>query len=376
MRISIYIATVSLVALTSCQDLDLNPLLEPSSGNFYSNETELTIAVNDLYQYPFIGNDKEEFSDNFFNRGTLGNEVVSGTLNSGDPDVQALWFNSYKIIARANTIIANLDRAAGNTSPAVLALIQAQARVARAYQYSRLITHFGDVPLIVSPITLNESYTYTRTDKNLVLDFIFQDLDYAAANLPASYKQNETQRFTKGTALAIKARTALYMGKYDIAKAAAKAVIDLKVYTLDPSYRDLFLNAGEQSKENILTVIRDQKNGIFSGPLDVPGVISRNAGGFGASIPTWELMDSYECTDGLPVDKSPLYNPQKPFDNRDPRLGQTIVPFSSNWLGFSYQPHPDSLTVKNYKTGLMVKNNDTRSNASFASYTGFLWKKG
>lgn len=375
MRISIYLVTVCLLVLTSCQELDLNPLSEPSSGNFYSNETELTIAVNDLYRYSFIENDREEYSDNFLYRANP-NAVTSGTMNSGDADAQRLWSNAYKIITRANTIIANLHKASGNTSAATLASFEAQAKVARAYQYSRLITHFGDVPLITTPITLAESYTYKRTDKNLVLDFIFQDLDYAALNLPSSYSQSAEQRFTRGTALAIKARTALYMGKYGVAKAAAKAVIDSNVYSLYPSYRDLFLKAGEQCKENILTVIRDQANGVVSDGFIVPDHISRNAGGFGAKYPTWELIDSYECTDGLRVDQSPLYNPQKPFLNRDPRMSQSIVPFSSIWLGYIYQPHPDSLKVRRISDNAMVTNNDNRAIATNASFSGFLWKKG
>lgn len=375
MKISIYLVTICLLVLTGCQDLDYNPLSEPSSGNFYSNETELTIAVNDLYRFSFMENDKEEYSDNFLYRANP-NAVISGTMNSVDPDAQLLWKNAYKVITRANTIIANLNKASGNTSAAALASFEAQAKVARAYQYSRLITHFGDVPLIKTPITLSESYTFTRSDKNLVLNFIFEDLDFAAANLPASYSASQTQRFTKGTALAIKARAALYMGKYDVAKAAANAVIVSNAYTLYPSYRDLFLKAGEQCKENILTVIRDQANGVVSDGFVAPDHIARNAGGFGAKFPTWELVDSYECTDGLSVDQSPLYNPQKPFLNRDPRLAQSIVPFSSIWLGYIYQPHPDSLTVRRISDNAMVKNNDNRANAINASFSGFLWKKG
>jgi hypothetical protein len=375
MKISIYLTALSLLLFIGCQELDYNPLSEPSSGNFYSNETELTIAVNDLYRFSFIQNDKEEYSDDFLYRANP-NAVISGTMNSGDPDAQKLWTDAYKIITRANTIIASLDRAAGNTSAAALASFEAQARLARAYQYSRLITHFGDVPLITKPITLAESYSFKRSDKNLVLEFIFEDLDFAAANLPASYSLSAIQRFTSGTALAVKARTALYMGKYDIAKAAAKAVITSNAYSLYPSYRDLFLKLGEQCKENILTVVRDQANGIVSDGFIAPDHIARNAGGFAAKFPTWELVDSYECTDGLPVDKSPLYNPQKPFANRDPRLAQTIVPFSSIWLGYIYQPHPDSLKVRRISDNAMVTNNDNRANAINASFSGFLWKKG
>ncbi|MGD1892177.1 MAG: RagB/SusD family nutrient uptake outer membrane protein, partial [Cyclobacteriaceae bacterium] len=105
------------------------------------------------------------------------------------------------------------------------------------------------------------------------------------------------------------------------------------------------------------------------------GIITRNAGGFGAYMPTWEAISIFECTDGLTIDESPLYNPLEPFANRDPRLTQTIVEFGSDWLGYIYQPHPDSVTTLNTTTNTVVNNNDTRSVAIFASFTGLVWKK-
>jgi hypothetical protein len=378
MKLSKYFFVIGLITLTGCHKLDLNPLSTPSTGNFFANATELTIAVNDLYRQPFIGNDLEDYSDNYWNRATGGNSITYGTMVSNDAAVLTLWTNCYKAIARANAIIASLPAASKNTSASIITSIEAQARFSRAYEYSLLITHFGDVPFLTGTVSLDASYNITRTSSTTILTFIFSELDYAAANLPATYSTSSDQRWTKGAALAIKSRTALYTGQYAVARDAAKAVMDLAaqgVYALYPSYRNLFLSPGEQCNENILTVIQDQANGVYQTD-DAINQISRLAGGYGAYIPTWDLMDSYECTDGLPIDKSPLYNPQNPFANRDPRLTATIVPFSVNWLGFDYQPHPDSLKVMDYNTGQLVSNKDSRAVATFASYTGFLWEKG
>lgn len=82
-----------------------------------------------------------------------------------------------------------------------------------------------------------------------------------------------------------------------------------------------------------------------------------------------------------------MYNPLDPFTNRDPRLIATIVPFYNNspstvvprtsyWLGYNYNPHPDSAQVWSNKLGRKVTNNDTRAVAPFASFTGFVFKKG
>lgn len=374
-----YLIIIISVGLSACNKLDLNPLSEASTGNFYSNQTELELAVNDLYRLVFWGNDNELFGDNEWHRGQLTNAVIGGTMNADDAAVQTYWLNCYKAIARANSFLANKDKAAANTPAAVMLRLEAEMRLIRANQYAKLVTHFGDVPLLTTTLTLEESYGITRTGKDQVLDFIFKELDFAIANLPETYAQAEVKRLTKGAALAVKARTALYVGKYDVARDAAKAVMDLgaaNVYSLNASYSQLFLKAGETSKELIVSIPRDQAQQVFNGAGYVQDNISRNAGGFGAQLPTRDIVDAYECTDGKPIDESPLYDPKQPFKNRDPRLTATVVEFNTQWLGYNYTPHPDSLTVYSSKQNKSVSNKDSRAVAAFASYTGFLWKKG
>jgi len=117
-----------LAGATSCHTLDLNPLSEASTGTFYSNQTELELAVNDLYRLAFWGNDNELFSDNEWHRGQLTNAVIGGTMNADDAGVQTFWLNSYKAIARVNSFIANKERAAANTPAAVMLRLEAEMR--------------------------------------------------------------------------------------------------------------------------------------------------------------------------------------------------------------------------------------------------------
>src|SRR5688572_10629246 len=377
MKKILYIITC-IAIIPACTKLDLTPLSEPSTETFYSNQTELELAVNDLYRLDFWGNDNEQFTDNYWHRGQLGNAVTFGTMNSEDPNVQAYWTLCYKAIARVNTYLANMDRAAATTPPAVMTRLEAEMRLIRAYQFSRLITHFGDVPFLLEPIALEESYDIARTNKDEILTFIFSELDFAATNLPQSYGTG-VKRLTKGAALAVKARTALYMGKYEVARDAALAIIQFTgagAYTLHADYAQLFLKPGELSAELIISVPRDEAQKVFTAGGVVQDQTARNAGGFGAQIPTREMMDAYECRDGKPIDESSLYNPLDPFRNRDPRLLATIVEFNTQWLGYSYQPHPDTLTVFSSKENRRVSNRDSRTVATFASFTGFLWKKG
>ena len=53
-KIRIFSVWMMALILTSCNNLDLNPLSESSTGNFYSNQQELEMAINDLYRSPFF----------------------------------------------------------------------------------------------------------------------------------------------------------------------------------------------------------------------------------------------------------------------------------------------------------------------------------
>ena len=106
------------------------------------------------------------------------------------------------------------------------------------------------------------------------------------------------------------------------------------------------------------------------------GIITRNNGGWDAVNPSWDLFASYTCTDGLPIDKSPLFDSHNPFKNRDPRCTATIVEFGTRHLGYIYQPHPDSLTCWNFSTNSRVPNQDCRTVKTYASFNALAWKKG
>jgi len=372
-----------MIVTASCKKLDLNVLDSPSTESFYTNQVQLELAINDLYRLVFwspvketTGSWEEFFSDNCYYRGGGGsNPVIAGSLNSSDANVATFWTDSYKAIARVNAFLENKDKAAASTPAAVITRLEAEARLIRAFQYAKLISHFGDVPLITKTLPLAEANQVSKTTKADIYTFLKAEFDFAASNLPQSYG-TAVKRLTKGAALAFKARTALYMNDWATAKEASLAVMQLTgagSYTLNASYASLFQKAGELSTEIIFSIPRDQTQKVSGVPDDM---LTRNAGGFGATMPTRELVDAFECTDGKLINESSLYNPLNPFANRDPRLAATVVPFNTYWLGYNYTPHPDSTQVWSSKLGRKVTNNDTRSVAPFASFTGFVFKKG
>ena len=368
------------LAITACEDLNLNPLSEGSSETWFSTKDEIRMSVNDLYRHAFWVPDLDNggrgsWTDDWTSRNTLSS-ITAGTINGEWGIVVERWRNSYKAIARANTILANLDKAVEDIPQETLNEFVAEARFIRASMYSYLISHWGDVPYYTEELDLDEAFTMGRTDKNVILQNIYTDYDYAIANLPESYGSGESQRATKGAAMGMKARIALYNSDWTIASEEAKACMDLEVYSLYPDFRDLFLSKTKNPDEILFAIPRSVSLDVSHATnYPIRATMTRNAGGWGSFNPSWDLLASFLCTDGLPIDESPLFNPREPFENRDPRCAQTIVPFQTEHLGFMYQPHPDSVEVLNFSTGEYQYNNDTRSNKQYASYNGMIWRK-
>lgn len=115
---------------------------------------------------------------------------------------------------------------------------EAQARFSRAAHYAMLVFAFGDVVYVEDLLTIEAASKMARSPKADVIKIIYDDFDYAAEHLPASYTGKQVA--TKGAALALKARYALYFGDYEIAATAAKACMDLGIYKLHKDYGDLF----------------------------------------------------------------------------------------------------------------------------------------
>ena len=388
-NIILFICIISLTALTSCVDLDLNPLSEGSSGNWYSSQQEIEMSLNDFYRTDFFPIDGMTWSDDVIERNTTS-AMQNGTLTAENGTIATRWTNHYKGIARALRLLKNMDKARTlGVSEANITQYEGEAYFYMGYAYGMLASYWGDAILDKTGMTLDEAYEISRSPKAQVLAYSYECLDEAAKRLPVSYAG--VQRATKGAAIAFKARFALRNGDYETAAQAAKACMDLDVYRLHDNYQNLF--TASWSDEWIFYFRGDVAlRRYYWAAGDVQNCISRLSGGWGGQkAPSYELICAYPCIDGLPIDKSPLYNPKDIFENRDPRMTMTIVPFASAhsksvldgtynpadyvWLGFEYCPDPTRTSVYRASDGAQVGNNDSKARAEHASYNGFLFKK-
>lgn len=361
------------LSMLSCQKLDLNPLSQGSSETWNSNADELVMSLNDLYREALWKKDADEWTDDWINRDGL-TDITNATINGQTAYVVTNWRDTYKAISRANVVLESMDRAAGTLPEAQLNAYKGEARFVRACMYSYLLSHYGNVVYTDKTLSIEDAMAIGQSDPAEVLKKIYEDFDFAIANLKESYSSNELKRVTKGAALAMKARIALYRGDFQTAKTAAKACMDLGKYQLHTDFGNLFLSRTKQSPESIFLLPRSIALGVAVGGRQ--SYVSRNAGGWAQFDPSWDLLFSFYCSDGLTIDKSPLFDPKNPFANRDPRCNATIVPFGEAHLDFIYNPHPLALKTKKVSTNADVNNNDNRAVATYASFNGLVWRKG
>lgn len=163
------------------------------------------------------------------------------------------WKNYYKAIFRCNKIIMNENVTEWNNADGK-GLVVGQARALRAILYFDLARLFGDVPLILVPTEKN----VPRTPAAEVYKAIFEDLKYAAANIPAdafpvASNSSNDGRISKYAAEALLARVYLYYTGYygeeneactkQEAIDALEDVIENGGYELEANYADLFMPA-------------------------------------------------------------------------------------------------------------------------------------
>ena len=131
MKIKIILITLGIAVFAACTDLNLNPLSEGSSENWYSNESEVNMALNDLYRLVFWPMDDDAWTDDWMSRSAL-TPITSATINGEWSTSGDLRANSYKTIARTNTLLVSLDRAANEIPPEKLDQYAAEAPFVRA----------------------------------------------------------------------------------------------------------------------------------------------------------------------------------------------------------------------------------------------------
>lgn len=288
--------------------------------------------------------------------------IGNGSMTASN---QVAGYYSFSMIRRCNdflTNIANIEFAEESKKNNMIG----QVKTIRAYQYFLMNWIYGGVPIIESYETAEEAQV-PRNSEEEVKNFIYNELDEA---IPMLYDAPEASGYiAKGTALALNMRASLFYGDYQRAKDAAKAIMDLGIYELDPSYENLFTLAGQNSKEIIAAVQHDEN--LYSNWM-IATMYNNADGGWSSMVPTQNLVDAYEMSNGLTKEEAGSgYDETHPFSNRDPRMAMTILYPGMDWVGLTGKTILNTLDA----TIDGVKNPNYPDDADNASKTALTWAK-
>ncbi|MCD8310367.1 MAG: RagB/SusD family nutrient uptake outer membrane protein [Prevotellaceae bacterium] len=368
-RIMTYLLSViTLTAITSCSDyLDTTPYDSLSPSLTWQTEDDAQSFLigcydgwADSYELLYLDCASDYGYNNFSWEGWtfIGNGLMTASNGTYADNLY-----DFTMIRRCNTFLANID-GVEFTDQAKKNDMIGQVKTIRAYEYFDKNWWFGGVPLIENFSTAEEAQV-PRNSEEEVKQFVYDEIDEAINLL---YDAPKARGYiAKGTALAVKMRSALYYGDYNRVVDAAKAIMNLGLYQLESDYANLFLVSGQDSKE-IINAVQYIEN-LYT--LYTIGQMYNNGeGGWSSIVPTQNLIDAYEMADGQTIDESSDYDPTHPFYNRDPRMAKTVVYPGMYWNGSVYNTLDQTIggaANSNYPT---AADNSSKTSLTWAKYLG------
>lgn len=361
-KIVVFSMIVGILLCYSCKKdfLDLSPEAQLTQQNFFANATDLNTYCNGLYSYVLNGEavlGKDGQSDNY--ETNPYDRVVAGQLIMPVTASQANWTWTY--LTRVNYFLQNYQKATATNE--VKNHYAGVARFFRAWFYFDKVKRFGDVPWYGSTILPDDAANLykARDTRALVMDSVMADLRFAANNIMTtdpSGSATPSGTISKWTALTLLARVGLHEGTFrkyrniageqpflKVADSAALAIMQTgsgkRLYTTgnpDKDYSKLFNIVSPADPQNVEVIL-----GVYNS-RDLKSFTAfnywTNGGNFGWSL-TKDLINSYLMKDGTPFTSSPGYDVlpyTQEFNNRDPRLIQTVVNPFYRRQGASYVP--------------------------------------
>lgn len=358
-KLQIILLGLFILGIGGCDFLKYDETSTYSKEDVFSNLSRTKQFLTNIYSHVpqgfnnvgssmrAAGSDNAEEIDDFdiiqrFNDGTW----------SANQTLDSQWGNSYDAIRAANRFLKEFnidnfnDRQYNDSYPQDIQqakLFPYQARFLRAYFYFNLTKRYGGVPLIKKPIGIEQANNVKSSGYAEVTTFIVNELNDIIPKLPVEYKSlpgHETGRVTRGAAMALKARVLLYAASplhnesakqqpWIEAAQAAKALIDSSYYSLANNYNDAFNNITSNEliwgrRQSSSTTFEESNFPIGYEGVSDPGI-----------APTQNLVDSYEMqTTGMGINEpNSGYDPSHPYQDRDPRLNNTVIVNGSKWKG-------------------------------------------
>ena len=369
MKNILLIILAGLFLLTACESryLDLEPLDKVTEATYFSQPEHFRAASNSFYT-KLLGWRTVD-NRNIYDYMDWGSDLTSiataygrGTVVTGSND--AYWTGAYKYIRANNILISKAEEYPGDQSE--IAQYVAVAKFCRAYHHLFLLQRFGGVPIVTTVLDLNsEQLTGKRNSRYEVFAQVKKDLEEAIVDLPTSIEPSLKGQISKWAAESLLAKALLFEGTFEKyvetttdgdgtsegagsakpesypsisemfaqAKDLAKDVMDNGGFELWNHNSELnnqsmyFLFNLEDAGSNPIGLTKaSNKEYIFFSKYDYDLYqgqknLTHSSYHWG---PSRKMMDMFLCSDGLPVDKSPLFKGYEKvsdeYQNRDYRL--------------------------------------------------------
>lgn len=383
--------------------------------------------------YLYFWTSEEELTDNCFDaQGQSMDAWRSGTLTPTNPAVWAgeqantysnptiAWWGRYwGAIRFCNLFIENITKVTVSLEQLPQSerdLMLDEVIALRAFYHLKLISMYGALPFIDKPFTLDFAgwKDLKRPTYDEVANRIASELQGVIDRGKIPLKRdatntNDKYRMPLSVVYGLKSRVLLYnasplnnptgdKAKYEAAAAAAKKLLDLNAYSLEPmaNTKRMYISNYNVDVEAVEVMWRGrdrmaQLSNIAGMELSlaIPKRCNYTIAKTGET-PSQEIVDCYELKNGAMVIQNydathanPTITPEalaagyddlnKPYVNRDARLSRDIL-YNGNLFGDSYQL--GSITVMTYLNAPGTgTNGNTTSGKAKQTYTGYYFAK-
>ena len=377
MKYSKYIYSLFACALFfSCKKdvLDRPPLTSYVDNNFWRNEDDIRMYANAFYTNYFVGFNTGFtvdytpvrgyiFSDDLTSRNAQSNFESSVPSSRGSTAEGATWLDTYAgptwdfaWVRKANVLMDRLDKEAKpNISADGYKHWMAVARFFKGFEYSRLVSVFGDVPYFDKTVENTDMATLfkDRDSRGVVMDKVYDDFKYVMDNM----RDNDGAQFlNKYIAAAFISRFMLFEGTFEyyhgldqtrakkylqFAVDAAAYVINSNKYNFSRDFKSLFSSDNLSGHPEVLMYR------TYDPALSITHSIGSYSNGTETQNPAANLvlLKSFIANDGQPWQNSTVTNASSfaladLVKTRDPRFEASFIDFplnSSSTLLYSYK---------------------------------------
>ena len=401
-----YILIVAALAATvSCSDLlDIRTeATMPSAGLDYSKPENIFMPVSAAYASMRLSEGRAQsyvvvldvVSDDADKGSTPPDgptalELDNFTYGPGNNHIEAMWNHFYDISSAANHAIESMDlfqeAITSDAGQQMVTECRGEAKLIRAYAYFNLVRLFGTVPVIDRSMSASELAAMTVSQPQAVYAFIYKDLDDAIAVLPESFSDYKG-RYNRYTAMAFKAKVALYRKDWNEAARLLDAVIASGRFSLMSRYKDAFNLENEQGAESLMEIESSDLGQSTGGmPLCYYGFIQGPRGnkepfqGWGYKVPSQNLADFLDARgDVIRKRVTFLYRGETTpeGDYIDPACanpyynGKVYVPTSRNSRSFNAYALDHNMRVLRYADVLLMYAEAMANGAEITPASGY-----